>query len=310
MKKTLLTLLIVVGIFGANQIIYADTSTLFISPASLNIAVGKTFNVSVQLNPANNKVCVVKGTLSFDNLSCQSIIVSSGLMAQVAPSCADPSFIIGIPKCATTNQSILSASVKGIKAGQESLSFTGVKIVGAGMDIPFNVQSSVYNIAAVKTTSPKTTPIAESATTTVKLFDIILNIESVLLNKSSDLIAKTQFMSFGTVPTPVNMVYKIEDVSGKEIFTEKDEAIVETEQLVTKEFKNLDIGNGKYTLVLATTYGDNVKDEFKQVFEVRTSILKLGIRAWFWIVLGLVIAGIVGFIIYLFIKRKKRGLIN
>ena len=81
---------------------------------------------------------------------------------------------------------------------------------------------------------------------------------------------------------------------------------VETEQLVTKEFKNLNLGSGKYTLILATTYGKNVQDEFKQAFEVKgaseekgklsTAVRNISIP---------VIAGIGGYVIYMFMKRKK-----
>jgi hypothetical protein len=151
-----------------------------------------------------------------------------------------------------------------------------------------------------KVTSLATTIITKSVT---KLFDIVLTIENALLNKSSDLIAHTQFTSFGTVPTLVNMVYRIEDASGKEVYTENTNVTVETEQLVTKEFKNLNIKDGKYTLFLTTTYGASVTDEFKQVFEVKTPIApKKGTATWY-IVAGLVVV-IGGFEIYMLRRRK------
>jgi len=139
-----------------------------------------------------------------------------------------------------------------------------------------------------------------------QLFDIFLIIENALLNKSSDLVARIQFVSFGTVPTLVNMVYQIEDASGREVYTEKDEVTVETEQLVTKDFKNLNIGSGKYTLVLTTTYGDNVQDKFRQVFEVKTVIQGNGTTMWILIVLGLVVVGIGGLVVYILRKRKMK----
>jgi hypothetical protein len=133
------------------------------------------------------------------------------------------------------------------------------------------------------------------------LFDIALTIESAVLNKSGDLIARTQFTSFGTLPTLVKMVYAVKDDRDLEVFTEKGEVTVETEKTVTKEFKNLNLGNGKYTLVLTTTYGNNVTDEFRQAFEVK------GISSnVIWIISVPIIAG--GFIIFLLIKRKhKKG---
>lgn len=172
---------------------------------------------------------------------------------------------------------------------------------------PTTTSSATSPSRGVATPTITSVPTATPTTPGVKLFDIVLSIESALLNKSSDLVARTQFTSFGTVPTLVNMAYKVEDSSGKEVFTEKDEVTVETEQLVTKKFKNLDIESGKYTLVLATTYGDNVKDEFKQAFEVKgASTSKSNLVKIVGIILILVIVGIGGIIIYRFIKRKKQ----
>ena len=158
MKKIiLLTLLTIVGVLGTSQMVLADSAVLSALPASANSTVGTPFNVSVQINPANNEVCVVKGTLSFSNLTCKSITVASGLMTAVAPTCASPSFTIGIPKCSTASQSILSASVAGTQAGQGSLSFAGIKVVGVGVVVPSGLQGGTYNITAVQTTTPKTT---------------------------------------------------------------------------------------------------------------------------------------------------------
>ncbi|MBU2539885.1 hypothetical protein KJ786_01890 [Patescibacteria group bacterium] len=170
MKKiTLLALLTIVGIFGTSQIVFADSSMLSVSPASLNSTVGKAFNVSVRIDPTGNKVCVIKGTLILNNLSCQAITVASGLYAITTPTCASPSFILGIPKCTTTAQSIISVSVKGVKAGQSNLSFTGVKVIGTE-DVAFVSQGGAYNIAvaSAQTTTPNViqqTPTQEETTT-------------------------------------------------------------------------------------------------------------------------------------------------
>ena len=139
----------------------------------------------------------------------------------------------------------------------------------------------------------------------IKLFDIILTINDIILNKSKDLLAKTEFTSFGTVPTTVKMNYRIEDGSGKEVFNDNGEVIVETEALVTKEFTKLDLKDGKYTLFLTTVYGENITDEFKQTFEIKKTLAgdnKFSIGIWLIIVFGLLfISGI----FYKFIKRKK-----
>ena len=115
--------------------------------------VGDAFTVSAQIDPAGNNVCVVKGTINLSNLSCQGIVVSDGLIAQTVPSCSNPNFIIGIPKCTMTPRNILSMSLKGIQAGQGALSFTGAKVIGAGISVPFAVQSGIYKIDAPKSAS-------------------------------------------------------------------------------------------------------------------------------------------------------------
>jgi len=149
MKKIILSLLLViVGVVALGQAVYADNATLSVLPASSDNKVGSAFNVSIQLNPANNKVCVVSGNLIFSNLSCQNITVASSLKAMTAPSCSNTSFMLGIPNCAATVQNLFSVSVKGVQAGQANLSFTGVKVIGAGTDVAFSPQNGAYNITA------------------------------------------------------------------------------------------------------------------------------------------------------------------
>jgi len=139
----------------------------------------------------------------------------------------------------------------------------------------------------------------------LQLFDISLTLENALLDKASSLVAQTHFTSFGTVPTLVDLVYRIEDSSGKEVYTDSEEVTVETENIVTKKFKNLNLSDGKYTLILTTTYGDNVQDEFRQDFEVRESVSDSEVKAWVWIASGVPITGIVGLIIFLLFRKRK-----
>lgn len=186
-------------------------------------------------------------------------------------------------------------------------------VVVLGPPVKVIIAEAAPQPAAPPVPEPTITPVPEPTTpptmNEIELFDISLSIESALLNKSSDLVARTEFTSFGTVPTPVSMVYRIEDASGREVYNETDEATVETEQLVTKGFEKLDIGNGKYTLVLTTTYGDNVEDQFRQSFEVKgVMVREKGTAVWYWIISILIVVGAGGYIIYRFIKRKKKKL--
>ena len=147
MKKIiLLPLLAVAGILGMTGIVFADSTTLFISPSSLNSKVGADFSASVKINAAGNEVCVVEGTLNFDNLACQSITVADGLMAQKEPTCDSPSFLLGIPKCTTAIQNILSVSAKGVRAGRAGISVDDAGVIGVGEDVAFALQGGTYNI--------------------------------------------------------------------------------------------------------------------------------------------------------------------
>jgi hypothetical protein len=157
-KIILLSLLVIVGVAVLGQLVYADNATLSISPFSATKNVGATLNVAVGIDPAGNKVCVVKGTLSFDNLTCQNITVASGLMAQATPTCASPSFTLGIPKCTTAVQNLLTVSAKGDKAGAAKISFASSSVIGAGAVVASIANGGTYNITPVPAPTPTPTP--------------------------------------------------------------------------------------------------------------------------------------------------------
>lgn len=156
MKKIILFALSFVIFAGFTQIVFADNAVLSISPASAEKTAGQTFSASLNLNPQGNQVCVVRGTLSFENLTCKSIALASGLMPQTTPTCSSPSFVLGIPRCATSAQNLLSISAKAGQAGTAKINLTGVKIIGAGVDVASSQQAGTYSITAA--VQPKTTP--------------------------------------------------------------------------------------------------------------------------------------------------------
>jgi len=142
----------------------------------------------------------------------------------------------------------------------------------------------------------------------LKLFDIKLELEDITLNKANELVSIITFASFGNVPTPVDLTYSILDSSGAEVYSEKGSVTVTTEQIVRKNFESLNLPAGKYTLVLTTVYGNNVKDEFRQEFEVgKTGFLQSIKNNWIWflVIVGAILALIIVIIIYKF-HRKRR----
>ena len=84
----------------------------------------------------------------------------------------------------------------------------------------------------------------------------------------SELAARVTFVSFGTEDTPVEMTFTIVDKNGKEYYRSVDNTSIQTEGVFNKTFEGLLLDKGKYTLVLTTVYNTNVRDEFKQDFEV------------------------------------------
>ena len=101
-----------------------------------------------------------------------------------------------------------------------------------------------------------------------QLFDIKFELDRKTVEKAEDLITRVTFESFGSEPTPVNMLFTFLDNDGKEVYSEEDNAIVETEKVLIKEFNYLNLPNGKYTLVLTTLYNVDVEDEFREKFTI------------------------------------------
>ena len=322
-QKLLLTILLMIVFVLPFS---AKASTSFgMYPVRIDVKEGQAFNITVKVNPAGQKNYTVKASIKFpaDLVSVKAWQYANDWMplrkgGYDSFSNTDGSIIrtAGYPDGFDGPVTFGTATFVAKKSGTGTIEFSGENLaLDENNKNQYNISNKADLTVAVANVQPETmpaqTPIEQpvevSQQAPEQLFDIILSVENALLDKSSDLVAKTQFTSFGTVPTLVNMAYKIEDASGKEVYAENSEVTVETEQLVAKEFKNLYIESGKYTLVLSTTYGDNVQDEFKQAFEIKgTAVANAGLAmAICWIISILIVAGTGGFIIYRLIKRKN-----
>ena len=102
-----------------------------------------------------------------------------------------------------------------------------------------------------------------------QLFDIDFKIENPVVKEGGFLYTRVIFESFGTEPTPVDMDFTILDIEGKEIYTETDYTVVETEKVLPKKFNLRGFEPGKYTIILRTVYNVNITDEFKKEFEIK-----------------------------------------
>lgn len=150
--------MVITGVVAFSPMAYAANSTLSVVSSTTSKTAGTSFTASVQVNPQGNQVCVVKGTLNFSNLTCNSITLAPGLLPQTSPTCSNPSFTIGIPKCTTAVQNILTVSVKGRTAGQASIALSGANVIGAGTAVAFSANGGSYNITAALAQNPVVNP--------------------------------------------------------------------------------------------------------------------------------------------------------
>ena len=133
-----------------------------------------------------------------------------------------------------------------------------------------------------------------------QLFDINLEIDDNTVGRAKDLLARAIFTSFGTVPTSVDLTFRILDETRDEVYISKDKITVETEAVFTKEFKYLDLPVGRYRLELTTLYNIDVEDKFFADFEITGEIIEeepaycpLIIKYWIWISLVIFLAIII-----------------
>ena len=106
-----------------------------------------------------------------------------------------------------------------------------------------------------------------------QLFDITFNLDDTTIQNIGELSGILTFESFGTVPTPVDLTFTILDAAGREVYREKGNITVTTEEILRWNYEERGLGalvDGKYVAVLTTLYNVDVKDEFRIEFEIGT----------------------------------------
>lgn len=195
MKKIILLSLIVAGALSLGQVALADSANLSVLPGTLIRGASTPFTLALQLNPLNNKVCVVKGTLNFSNLSCQNIVVSKDVYVAKAPTCASPDFVLSIPDCTVNSQYLLFTQVQGTKLGDANLYVAGsVKVIGAGSDVPFTSNHGSYTIAA---TSHAAVGMGTSSNETLEnsVIDSSVQLDSTVANSATQQPVKNNYLA-------------------------------------------------------------------------------------------------------------------
>lgn len=132
-----------------------------------------------------------------------------------------------------------------------------------------------------------------------QLFDINFEIDDTTVSDIKNLSTRVLFSSFGNVPTLVNLTFTIVDSKGGKVYSEKDTTVVETEKVITKRFKQLDLAPGKYSIVVDTLYNTNVKDEFTDNFEITKSSTSY---IWVWATLVLLVI-----LLFVFYRRRIKN---
>lgn len=121
-----------------------------------------------------------------------------------------------------------------------------------------------------------------SAAPPEELLDISFIAEHRTYSKSSQLVTRTTFDSFGTKPTNVDMVYTVLDSENKEMYRRMASAVVETQGVFVMRYSDLKLPHGSYRAHLRTIYGDKIIDDFEIQFTVSGKIAEDGGVAW-WV---------------------------
>jgi hypothetical protein len=169
MKKTNIKILflsfVLLSVFGLAVTAQAAGDSIYVSPATSTVNAGGNITASVVAGTSGDKICAVQGTIVFNNMTCQSITVTNGLLVQNSPTCSNPSFVLAIPKCATTDTTLFTVSSTAGNAGTASISFSGVKLAGVGVVVGTASTAGNYTVNSSPVAQPKPTTTKKTTTT-------------------------------------------------------------------------------------------------------------------------------------------------
>ncbi len=140
----------------------------------------------------------------------------------------------------------------------------------------------------------------------LELFDIQVRLAKYIIYNPTDLSATIEFTNFGEGPSHVRLVYSIIDQNGKEYYTGIEEVIVETNEILTKNFNTLKIPNGQYVIKTTIYYGKNQEATSEETFTL-TQVPNSQILKQPLIFIAIII---IGFTLVLYLKKRKIQRIN
>ena len=140
-----------VFVFGSQLVFAKSRPSLIVTPSSLTKNVGDSFDLTVKVKPNGKKVCAVEGQLLLSKLNVQRINVASGIISQTPPSFSNNlHFLLGIPKCTTSEKSLFTVRVKANSIPQAVASFRKVDAIGKGKSISSTSHGGSYKIVVPK----------------------------------------------------------------------------------------------------------------------------------------------------------------
>lgn len=139
-----------------------------------------------------------------------------------------------------------------------------------------------------------------------ELFDIKIRLIEPVIYSPTDLSAIVEFTNFGEGPSQIRLVYSITNTSGNEVYTGIDEKIIETNEVVIKNFNTLNIPNGEYTLKTAIYYGDNQEASSEESFTLK-EIPKYQIMKQPLLFIGIILTSLA---LVIFFKKRKTDKTN
>jgi len=146
-NKIKISFMLLAPLFFFAGIVSAESS-LYVSPETLTVNTNSNITSYVSVIPNGEKVCVVKGSLSFNNLDCKSIVMAEGLMAQKVPTCSNPNFTLGIPTCTLVNKNLLTVQSNTKNSGTANISLIDLNIIGEGVSVGSKSNNVNYTVNA------------------------------------------------------------------------------------------------------------------------------------------------------------------
>lgn len=146
-NKIKISFMLLAPLFFFAGIVSAESS-LYVSPETLTVNTNSNITSYVSVIPNGEKVCVVKGSLSFNNLDCKSIVMAEGLMAQKVPTCSDPNFTLGIPTCTLVSKNLFTVQSNTKNSGTANISLINLNIIGEGVSVGSKSNNVNYTVNA------------------------------------------------------------------------------------------------------------------------------------------------------------------